>query len=113
MRLLGIFLTLALLAAPASAGDWKVDTAWIAVGQTADFASTEYVLNRCPGCYEFNPLIQTTMSRAITKAAVTVGGGLVCRHLRKKGKHKQAKILRWTLFGLGIAATAWNVNQIP
>jgi hypothetical protein len=76
----------------------------------ADFASTELVLRTCGGCYERNPLGQSTGSRLALKAAggfVTVGA---YRWLRPRHP-KAAKLLTISLIVLYSGATANNLRR--
>lgn len=99
---------------PSSSKDsgWKADTAWIAVGQGADLAYTEYALSSVPGAYEANPLMKNQGVRFAVKAAVIAGGSALCRHYREKGEPKKAKAVRWVLFSAGVVAVSISAYQI-
>lgn len=75
---------------------------WVMAGASAaDLATTEMALRR-PGLVEANPFLRSTGGRLAIKTAATVGVLSVHRELKRRKKHKAAKIL-------GIAAIAvWS-----
>jgi hypothetical protein len=81
----------------------SVDAAWIAGAAALDLGTSRYSLGRCSGCYEANPLMRSTSGAVAVKLAATGIGVVWADHLRRKGDHRGAKIVRWTLVGLQVA----------
>ena len=76
----------------------------------ADLASTECGIRSCSACYESNPLLRSTGSRAAFKAA---SGAVVIVGTRKLAKTnpKAARFLKVGLIVLYSGATANNLRR--
>ena len=97
-----------LLSAQAAQAD-RLELGVLAVS-VADLASTEYGIRSCSPCYESNPLLRSTGSRAALKAA---SGALVIVGTRKLAKTnpKAARFLKMGLIVLYSGATANNLRR--
>src|SRR3990167_4419556 len=82
----------------------------VLAASVADLASTEYGIRSCSACYESNPLLRSTGSRAAIKAA---SGALVIVGTRKLAEThpKAAKALKVGLIVLYSGATANNLRR--
>ena len=81
---------------------------WAMAGASAaDLATTEMAL-RQPGLYEANPLMRSTGSRLAIKTLGTVGVISIHRELKRRKKHKAAKILAITAIAVWSGAAVNN-----
>ena len=85
------------------------DAAWMSGAAVFDVATTRYTLRVCSECYEANPLFRADggfrMRRAIVaKTIITGGAAFACHELRKTGHRRAAKITRWTVVAIWVAA---------
>ena len=97
---------LVLLASPASA-DWL--ERGVIAASVADLATTYAGLRA--GGREVSPLIHGTGSALAVKAMTTGGVLLLDLHLRRRGKHGQAKALKIAAIVVWGSCAAWNVRQ--
>jgi hypothetical protein len=103
-----LFLGVALVASPAAAADIKRPLILYGLGNSADFASTEYALGR--GGHEVNPLMRERGGRLAVKLAHTSAATAFDVWLQKK-HHKAVKPVRIAVCSLLAGMTAWNVYQ--
>jgi hypothetical protein len=73
----------------------------------ADLLTTEWAMQQ-PGLMEANPMLREPAARFVLKAAGTAAVWGSYRALRKRGKHKAAKIVAWTAIALWSGAAVNN-----
>jgi len=110
---LAAFLAAGLVAIAASAcpDDAGTDVVILSLAAAVDKASTHYALQRCPGCYEANPVMSEPALSLVVKAASIATTTWACDRLRKAGHPKGAKWLRWGVAGLWLGAAGWNLHK--
>ena len=87
------------------------DVAVLTLAAGLDTASTHYALSRCPGCYERSPWMREPALGVAIRAVSVAGTAVVCAKLRKSGHSRAAKVLRWTVFVVGMGVAAHNVRR--
>jgi len=102
-RILTVLLLTA-LAAPAVAGE-GLNWTLILGGQAADLGSTYYVLNRCAGCREANPVLGSPFAKLAVAGAVGYG----CHALRRRGHGRTAG---WLAASFGVVGGAIAVRNL-
>jgi len=75
-----------------------LNTGLIFSGQALDIASTKVALNRCPGCYESNPLMRNEFVMYGSKLGFSLLGVAIAGELEKSGHKKTARIFSIGLF---------------
>ena len=94
-----------------------VDVAWMGGAGALDVATTRYALRTCSECYEANPLFRAgdrsfQLTKAIVaKMAITGVATFACYELRKTGHRRAAKITRWTVVAIWVAAGFVNATH--
>jgi len=100
------------ISGPVRADEMAKDVTMLSLAAAADLATTHWALDRCPGCYEANPLVpsEPALSMVVKTGAVaaTVWG---CDRLRRDGHPRWAKALRWGVVAIWGGAAAWNIHQ--
>jgi hypothetical protein len=87
------------------------DVTVLSLAATADYVSTVHALKSCSGCVELSPFVREPAVHIVAKAAIVAGTTAACEHLRKKKKHRLAKLLRWTVVGVWLGLAVNNVNS--
>ena len=86
------------------------DVAVLTLAAGLDTASTHYALSRCPSCYEQTPWMREPAAGLAIRAVSVAGTAVVCSKLRKSGHGRAAKVLRWTVFVVGMGVAAHNLR---
>ena len=86
------------------------DVAVLSLAASADLASTHHALQSCRACYEANPLMSEPELSIALKAATIAGTAAVCSKLRKNGRGRAAKVLRWTVTAVWLGVAAHNMR---
>lgn len=89
----------------------QTDLAWMAGAAALDLGTTEFALRRCKTCREGNPLGGSLNARLGLKLGVTAGVSVLCHHLHKHGRHREARISRWIVVGGWVAASVVNLTH--
>jgi hypothetical protein len=85
---------------------------WVMAGASAaDLATTEIAL-RQPGLSEANPFMQTPATRVLLKTAGTVIVISAHRELKRRKKHKTAKIVAITAIAIWSGAAVNNAIRM-
>lgn len=86
------------------------DLFFLGGGFSFDTGMTALAL-RNPNIVEGNPLGFNSEARLALKVATTSAAALTCYKLRRGGHKTSARIVRWTMFAIQVAAGANNIYQ--
>jgi hypothetical protein len=90
-------------------GPIMTDVAVFTMAAASDKLTTEWAFRNCSSCREGNPLAQSESKRYALKVVGIASATIITNKLRKSGHSRAAKIFRYSVVAIWLAASANNI----